>query len=289
MTQVTSSRSVGCIVCQQQPQRNSAVCEPCRAALGTPEGFLPELIVSNITPGADAALIDRWGRAHPLAASTIVGRTPAGAGVKILDSTISRAHARLLRTQRSWRVRDLGSANGTFVNGDHVTEQSLDAGDRIYFGGVGFYFAPALQALPRVALPDLSTRLRANETNHAHGARALSFTLLEPTGGGGGIVAIDSVRTRLSRSQLELIDMLARRMIADRDQPEPVRGFVRSSELVGTLSWDTAAPDDSHIKQLVRRARRRLLELGFGDLIEARHGFGYRLRCTPANTNWNDR
>lgn len=89
---------------------------------------------------------------------------------------------------------------------------------------------------------------------------------------------IQHVRARLSPCQLQLVELLAQRMLAERDQPAPVRGFVRSSELLGTLSWDTMAPVDSHIKQLVRRVRRRLAQLGFDDMIEARHGFGYRLR-----------
>lgn len=89
---------------------------------------------------------------------------------------------------------------------------------------------------------------------------------------------IEHVRARLSPCQLQLVEVLTRRMLAEQDRPAPVRGFVRSSELLGTLSWDTAAPVDSHIKQLVRRVRRRLTQLGFADMIEARHGFGYRLR-----------
>jgi DNA-binding response OmpR family regulator len=62
---------------------------------------------------------------------------------------------------------------------------------------------------------------------------------------------------------------------------ERVRGFVRSSELLASLSWDTARPDDNHLKQLVRRARRSLARAGIADVIESRHGFGYRLRIVP--------
>jgi hypothetical protein len=122
------------------------------------------------------------------------------------------------------------------------------------------------------------------ETCHHEAAkppRGLSITFIEPTGRGGGIIEIAHVRARLSPCQLGLVEALARRMLAEKDHPAPVRGFVRSSELLGTLSWDTSTPVDSHIKQLVRRVRRRLMELGFGDLIEARHGFGYRLRWEP--------
>jgi DNA-binding response OmpR family regulator len=70
-------------------------------------------------------------------------------------------------------------------------------------------------------------------------------------------------------------------MVEEAHQPELVRGFVRSSELVGNLSWDTREPGDNHVKQLVRRVRRALMKADIGDMIESRHRFGYRLRAIP--------
>lgn len=64
-------------------------------------------------------------------------------------------------------------------------------------------------------------------------------------------------------------------------QPSVVRGFVRSSELLANLSWDTRDPADTNVKQLVRRTRRTLIKAEIGDLIEARQRFGYRLRIVP--------
>jgi DNA-binding response OmpR family regulator len=70
-------------------------------------------------------------------------------------------------------------------------------------------------------------------------------------------------------------------MLAESSQPAQVRGFVRSSELLASIAWDTREPDDNHLKQLIRRARRLLIRAGLGDLIESRQRFGYRLRVVP--------
>ena len=50
----------------------------------------------------------------------VVGRTP-GADIVIKDMTLSRRHARLVRTANSLTVEDLGSLNGTFVDGERAT------------------------------------------------------------------------------------------------------------------------------------------------------------------------
>ena len=69
---------------------------------------------------------------------------------------------------------------------------------------------------------------------------------------------------------------MIRRMASEAHQPELVRGFVRSSELIADLSWDTREPSENHVKQLVRRVRRALIKSEIGDLIESRHRFGNR-------------
>lgn len=56
------------------------------------------------------------------------------------DTRVSRHHAELrYKTRRFW-VSDLGSTNGTFVNGERVTEQALRNGDTISLGGLEMVF-----------------------------------------------------------------------------------------------------------------------------------------------------
>ncbi|MFO0907184.1 MAG: FHA domain-containing protein [Isosphaeraceae bacterium] len=55
--------------------------------------------------------------------------------IRLHDTEVSRRHAELRRVDDSYRVVDLGSANGTFVNGQPIEQQSpLKSGDRLQLG-----------------------------------------------------------------------------------------------------------------------------------------------------------
>jgi DNA-binding winged helix-turn-helix (wHTH) protein len=134
---------------------------------------------------------------------------------------------------------------------------------------------------------DRSTTLQSFPIEHAGdegtdvGLPVMSFRLHEPTGGGGGLIEVDGKQVQLTTTQFELMALMIKRMAGELHQPELVRGFVRSSELIADLSWDTREPSENHVKQLVRRVRRALIKSEIGDLIESRHRFGYRLRAIP--------
>ena len=52
-------------------------------------------------------------------------------------TVVSRSHAELIRVGTDYLLRDLGSTNGSFVNGVRVTEQMLNDGDTLRFGSNG--------------------------------------------------------------------------------------------------------------------------------------------------------
>jgi hypothetical protein len=57
----------------------------------------------------------------------------------IADSTVSRRHAEIWRRLARYRVKDLGSTNGTFLNGRRITAGvPLNRGDELHFGKVRF-------------------------------------------------------------------------------------------------------------------------------------------------------
>ena len=58
----------------------------------------------------------------------------------LYDPTVSNRHAELVRLDDGWAIRDLGSLNGTRVNGWLVKEQRLRDGDTLTFGGSVFLF-----------------------------------------------------------------------------------------------------------------------------------------------------
>ncbi len=56
-------------------------------------------------------------------------------GIRLHDTEVSRRHATLIRQGDTYALRDLDSANGTFVSGQRITEYRLRPGDRIEVGG----------------------------------------------------------------------------------------------------------------------------------------------------------
>jgi pSer/pThr/pTyr-binding forkhead associated (FHA) protein len=66
--------------------------------------------------------------------ATTVGRSTEG-DVFLDDVTVSRKHAIFeRRTGGAWFVRDVGSLNGTYVNGEQVDETKLASGDEVQIG-----------------------------------------------------------------------------------------------------------------------------------------------------------
>jgi len=64
-----------------------------------------------------------------------LGRATTNDVVVLLDATVSRLHAVIERYPTGFCVRDLGSANGTFVNGEPVRgETRLRTGDELRLG-----------------------------------------------------------------------------------------------------------------------------------------------------------
>ncbi|MDG1894983.1 MAG: ATP-binding protein [Fuerstiella sp.] len=73
----------------------------------------------------------------------VIGRS-VGTHIRVDDTEMSRQHAEVLEHRGAYRVVDLESANGTFVNGRRVTEHTLVNGDSIRLGAtvLTFQLAP---------------------------------------------------------------------------------------------------------------------------------------------------
>ena len=79
--------------------------------------------------------------------TVIVGRAVTS-DVPVYDPTISRQHAELLLADGGVRIKDLGSSNGTFLNGARITEAVATDSDVVTFGKVA-YRVQAVSAPPR--------------------------------------------------------------------------------------------------------------------------------------------
>jgi pSer/pThr/pTyr-binding forkhead associated (FHA) protein len=72
------------------------------------------------------------------------GANYAGRGykndIKIEDPSVSNAHAQIIVEQGRVIIKDLGSMNGTFINGAPVQEAELHAGESLRLGAVELVF-----------------------------------------------------------------------------------------------------------------------------------------------------
>lgn len=76
-------------------------------------------------------LRDGRGDAVSVQASEFVIGRGDDCAVKFEDRAVSRSHARVFHRDGSWRIRDLGSTNGTWVDGDRVEETVLPESCRV--------------------------------------------------------------------------------------------------------------------------------------------------------------
>src|SRR5262249_7662750 len=105
--------------------------------------------------------------------ATLIGRQP-DAGVFLDSLSVSRKHARILHQAGSYFVEDVGSANGTYVNGVRISgRQPLTEGDTLEVGP----YALALRADAAPGGSDAEHIIRArveavpnNQTLFAHNA-----------------------------------------------------------------------------------------------------------------------
>ncbi len=74
----------------------------------------------------------------------LIGRDPL-AKVRLSDTEVSRRHAELTCGLEGYRLRDLGSANGTLVNGRAVQDVLLVSGDRLQLGQTQMVYVGATQ------------------------------------------------------------------------------------------------------------------------------------------------
>lgn len=82
----------------------------------------------------------------------LVGRG-AAADLVVADPAVSRHHAEIQVTAEGLRVRDLGSANGCFLNGAPIVEAILRPGDILTIGRPAFRLVGATSGTPDQELP----------------------------------------------------------------------------------------------------------------------------------------
>ncbi|WP_270295116.1 FHA domain-containing protein, partial [Eggerthella sinensis] len=92
-----------------------------------------------------ARLVDTTNnRTYDLASARLLIGRESKNDIAVHDVNASRTHAELrFEPQGIWTITDLGSTNGTLVNGREVATQPLSEGDRITIGMTNFVFTQA--------------------------------------------------------------------------------------------------------------------------------------------------
>lgn len=90
---------------------------------------------------ADGMTVGEWN----LAGKTLTFGHGTDVTARVDDRLMSRLHFRISPQGSRYLLQDLGSTNGTFVNGVRVTEAVLKANDQIKAGGSRFFFADGAQ------------------------------------------------------------------------------------------------------------------------------------------------
>ncbi|MEJ5251419.1 MAG: FHA domain-containing protein [Chthonomonadetes bacterium] len=156
---------VTCPVCKTETSAIDGYCEECGFALSGAEG------VQELTPPDVAelpVLVDMQGNTYTLRPGVnTVGRL--NADVLLSDPSVSRSHARIIVQNGTVTIEDVGSTNGTFVNGQKLTPQvpvPLADGAEITFGGTRMTLripvAPPVQ--PAVSEAVLATSAPVTQT-----------------------------------------------------------------------------------------------------------------------------
>ncbi|QFT54629.1 FHA domain-containing protein [Microbulbifer sp. THAF38] len=99
------------------------------------------------------------GKVFPVKGGAVVGRSEE-CDITFSLSHLSRRHARMEVREGLLFVIDLGSANGTFVNGRRITESRVRRGDELRFDSLSFSVVGPADDLDRTAVrPAISSHL----------------------------------------------------------------------------------------------------------------------------------
>ena len=116
------------------------------------------------------------GGEFPLPPNTeiIVGRS-SDLDMVLVEDMVSRRHAKIMVNADQVTIQDLGSTNGTFVNGERVKRATLNDGDRVLIGTSIIKLVTAEGAVPPSAPPgkklvDVAVNRRTNQQRSMSGA-----------------------------------------------------------------------------------------------------------------------
>ena len=91
-------------------------------------------------PPREVVTLTLDGRAHPITSGSVVIGRSRECDLRVVDGNASRRHAEVVQDGAGYVVVDLGSTNGTELNGRRITREQLSDGDRITIGATDLVF-----------------------------------------------------------------------------------------------------------------------------------------------------
>jgi hypothetical protein len=264
-----------------------ALCRRCSLEIAPCEGLIPDHVRSTVeATDAEAWMVDGFGVAHPIADKTAIGRNHEGELV-VLASSVSREHAEVRRADDGWHVRDLGSRNGTFVDGVRVQGRGKLGGRAVVkVGDVALWFLADIEHEP-LPPPSMTTASAGNAlVRYQLATSTVELCVV-------GSSAIDAGGALLSRAnpsapwqerslaplEYQLLRALCARSVAETGSPSNVRGCVQTKQLARDLPFQSRFANEENVRQVVRRLRAVLDELGQGNVLAVAPGRGYYIAC----------
>lgn len=158
----------------------------------------------------------------------LIGRSSEA--LRITDQTCSRRHAELTPDKGQWYIRDLGSANGTYINGKRISAQrvKLRLGDQIRAGSTVFVFGskrygphnnPIKTLQPEFIDAIVEQRVPSNEDS-------MIMAVPDPAAAAAEHLRIIYELTRITTQTMDRPDLLELVMELIFDEFEPERGFI---------------------------------------------------------------
>jgi len=165
------------------------------------------------------------------------------------DRLLSRNHARFSSETGVFELEDLGSANGTFVNGERVEKAALGAGDVVELGEFALLVDPAFPRRERAAHPRIvgtsEAVLSHVEAIEAAGPEDSNVILYGPAGAGKSLAVQELHRTSRRKGAL---------VVAPCDRPGEIVKIL--SELLRDEGSLTDAFGGTLVLDSIDRARR---------------------------------
>ena len=141
-----------CGKCGHRNQPDANFCSSCGAPLDRGGGEKPTLRIQLDAPAPDDEVSVNL-EAVPMGTGLLMVKRGPNAGSRFLldkevvtvgrhpdsdvfldDITVSRRHVEIARGPKGYRVRDVGSLNGTYLNRERIDDATLDHGDELQVG-----------------------------------------------------------------------------------------------------------------------------------------------------------